>query len=117
MVYNEKLMQRPEKPMNEADKYYRKGKDLVTRCVAGETIIVPVRSSVGDLNSIYTLNEVSTTIWDLIDGETSIFQIIEAVSDEYDVPAEDAERDTLHFLNSLAQAGLIHCFENRGSHG
>jgi hypothetical protein len=103
--------------MNDADKYYRKGKDLVTRCVAGETIIVPVRSSVGDLNSIYTLNEVSTTIWNLIDGETIVFKIIEAVLDEYDVPAEDAERDTLHFLNSLVQAGLIHCCVNRESDG
>jgi hypothetical protein len=103
--------------MNDADRYYSKGKDLVTRCVAGETIIVPVRSGIGDLNSIYTLNEVSTAIWEMIDGETSVSQIIEAVCNEYDVPVDEAEKDTLDFLNSLDQAGLIRRCEDRGPMG
>jgi len=32
--------------------------DLVTRLIAGETIIVPIRDGVGDLNAVYTLNQV-----------------------------------------------------------
>ena len=98
--------------MDDADRFYRRGKDLVTRCIAGETIIVPVRSSVGDLDSIFTLNEVSTAIWELIDGETSVSRMIETVCSSYDVTPEDAERDTLHFLNSLERAGLIYRYED-----
>ena len=98
--------------MDHLDRCYEREEDLVTRSVAGETIIVPVRSSISDLNSIYTLNEVSSTIWDLIDGKKSVFQIVETVCDEYDVPAKDAESDTLHFLNSLEQAGLIRLCED-----
>jgi len=84
-----------------------KGKDLVTRCVADETIIVPVRNNVGDLDSIYTLNEVATTIWQLIDGRKSVSQIIEEICKVYDVRREEAEKDTLEFLNTLKEAGLL----------
>ncbi|MCK7514177.1 MAG: PqqD family protein [Desulfobacterales bacterium] len=86
---------------------FMKGDDLVTRCVAGETIIVPVRSGVGDLDSIYTLNEVSTAIWELIDGKTGVKTIIETVCNNYDVSYEEAEKDTVHFLYVLEQAGLV----------
>ncbi|MGD1075662.1 MAG: PqqD family protein [Thermodesulfovibrionales bacterium] len=93
--------------MSDINRCFTKGKDLVTRCVAGETIIVPIKSTVGDLDCIYTLNEVSTTIWECIDGKTSISRIIEALCSTYDVLAEEAERDTLDFLKALEQAGLI----------
>lgn len=89
------------------DRYFNKEKDLVTRCVAGETIIVPVKSNVGDLDYIYTLNEVGSIVWELIDGERSVGQIIAAVHNAYEVTEEEAEKDTLDFLDSLEKAGLI----------
>ena len=84
-----------------------KRSDLVTREIAGETIIVPVRGNVGDLSSIYTLNEVGTRVWELIDGHTQVGQIIENVCNAYEVTREEAEKDTLEFLNSLEASGLI----------
>jgi len=93
--------------MNISKRYFIKEKDLVTRCVAGETIVVPVKSNVGDLDSIYTLNDIGTTIWELIDGKNNVHQIIEAVCNTYEVTPQLAEKDTIEFLNSLAQAGLI----------
>jgi hypothetical protein len=88
-------------------KCFIKETDFVTRCVAGETIIVPIRGNVGDLNSIYTLNEVGTKIWELIDGKKSVSKIVEAVRNAYEVPLEEAEKDSVEFLNSLETAGLI----------
>jgi hypothetical protein len=79
----------------------------VTRSIAGETIIVPVRSGVSDLNSIYTLNEVGTAIWQLIDGHRTAKQIIEAIIDEYEVPPEQAGRDVFDYLEKLEAEGLI----------
>jgi len=94
--------------MNILEKYYTKDTDLVTRCVADETIIVPVRNNVGDLDSIYTLNEVATTIWQLIDGRKSVSQIVETLCNTYEVTPEEAIKDTADFLNSLEKGGLIH---------
>ena len=94
--------------MDAANRYFVKEKDLVTRDVAGETIIVPVRNNVGDLDSIYTLNAVGSTIWELIDGRNSITRIAEAVHNAYEVTPEEAEKDTLDFIKTLEEAGLIH---------
>lgn len=86
---------------------YIKETNFVTREIAGETIIVPVRGNVGDLDSIYTLNDIGTMIWQLIDGKKSVNQIIEAICNTYEVTAEQAEKDTIEFLNTLNAAGLI----------
>jgi len=93
--------------MNIADCFFIKEKDLVTRCVAGETIIVPIKNNVGDLDSVCTLNEVGSTIWQLIDGKKSVSKIAQAVHSAYEVPLEEAGKDSLEFLNSLESAGLI----------
>ena len=93
--------------MNILTRYYAKDADLVTRCVAGETIIVPIKNKVGDLDSIYTLNEIGSMIWQLIDGKNSVSEIARAVCNAYEVTPQVAEKDTLEFLTSLKEAGLI----------
>lgn len=93
--------------MNISNGHFIRERDLVTRNVAGETIIVPVRSSVGDLDSIYTLNEVGTMIWELIDGKNSASQIVETIFNAYEIEFEEAEKDTLDFLYSLEETDLI----------
>jgi hypothetical protein len=93
--------------MEISDSCFIKGKDLVTRNVAGETIIVPVRNNVGNLDSIYTLNEVATMIWQLIDGKNSVSEIAEEICTTYEVTPEEAKKDTVDFLKSLEEAGLI----------
>ena len=96
-----------KKPEIDSKQYFTKDSDLVTRNIGGETIIVPVRSNVGDLDSIYNLNEVGTTIWELLDGKTNVSQIAEAIQEEYEVSKEEAEKDAFEFLESLQAAGLI----------
>ena len=93
--------------MNMFTKCFIKEGDFVTRCMAGETIIVPMKAHVADLDSIYILNEVSTLIWNLIDGGTHLSQITEAISEEYEVTPEEAAKDIADFLNSLQATGLI----------
>jgi len=40
--------------MSDSEHRFTKGDGFVTRNIAGETIIVPVRGGVGDLDSIFT---------------------------------------------------------------
>ena len=88
-------------------KRFIKESDFVTRCIEGETIIVPVKGNVGDLDSIYTLNEVGTLVWELIDGQNRVSQIVEAICSEYDITPEEAEKDVIELVASLNSAGLI----------
>ena len=93
--------------MHILDKCFAKENDLVTRDVAGEKIIVPIKGHVGDLEGVFTLNELGTTIWKLINGQTTARELAEAVRNEYDVEAAEAEKDVVDFLQSLEDAGLI----------
>jgi hypothetical protein len=74
---------------------------FVSRQIAGETILVPIRQNMGDLESVYSLNEVGTRVWELLDGAPTLAEIRDRLADEFEVGAEEAERDLLEFLDQL----------------
>jgi hypothetical protein len=82
------------------------GKSFVTRRIAGETILVPVTGDIADLNSVFTLNEVGSFIWELVDGRRSAQAIAEAVSAEFDVDLTRAGADVDELLTALEAKGL-----------
>jgi uncharacterized lipoprotein YmbA len=82
------------------------GKPLVTRRIAGETILVPVTSDVVDLDAVYTLNEVGSFVWELFDGRRPVQAIADAVSAEFDVTPEQAARDIDELVTALEAKGL-----------
>ena len=97
--------------MSSSEKSFVRDDELTTRVIAGETLVVPVRGRVGDLDSIYTLNEVASRIWQLIGEGFTVRRIIEVVSDEFEVESVEAERDVSELLASMEEAGLIRALE------
>ncbi len=93
--------------MNFSAKRFNKNPNLVTRSIAGETLIVPVSGRVGDLNSIFTLNDMGSAIWELVDGQKDVRQIVDAVYTGFDAPREEITGDVEEFLSSLSGEGLI----------
>jgi hypothetical protein len=82
--------------------------DFVTRRIGDETIVVPLRNSIGDLGSIYTLNEPGAWIWQMVREELPVAQIAAAICREYEVSAEEATRDILALMDDLRDAGMMH---------
>lgn len=80
---------------------------FVTRRIAGETIIVPVSSRVGDLDAIYTLNDVGSRVWTLLEAPTSVQEILAVLGQEYDAPREQVESDLVELLDELQANGLV----------
>jgi len=89
------------------EKVYEKSDAVVSRRVGDEFILVPIRKNVGDMDSIYTLNETGAKIWDWIDGKTKVEKIKESLIEEFDVGSDDAERDLIEHLEQLAAIGAI----------
>jgi hypothetical protein len=85
----------------------RKAEGFVSRTIADDVIIVPVRGGVGDLESIFTLNAVGATIWQAIDGRTSIEGLADAVARAYEVPPDAAATDVRAFVDLLRGKGLV----------
>lgn len=79
----------------------------MARQIAGEYILVPIRQSAGEVESIYTLNEVGTRIWELLDGQRSLFQIRDLLVDEFEVSPKEAETDLLEFMQGLESVGAV----------
>ena len=61
--------------MDFLERCYQKDQAVVSRKIADEVILVPIRKNVGDLESIYNLDEVGARIWELIDGKKKIKEI------------------------------------------
>lgn len=93
--------------MNFLNRIYKKSESIVFRKIADEYILVPIRNNVGDLESIYTLNEVGARIWELVDGKTKIGDIKERLVEEHDVTPEEAEKDILEYMQQLEEIKAI----------
>lgn len=82
---------------------FQRDSSIVSRQIAGETVLVPIRRSLGDLGSIYTLNETAALAWSLFDGKHSLAQICERITLEYDVSPEQAQKDLLELIDNLSR--------------
>jgi hypothetical protein len=86
---------------------YRHDPNIVSRLIAGEMILVPIRKNVGDMEYIYTLNETAARIWELIDGQRSTSAVLELVVSEFDIDPTEAERDLMELLYDLSEIGAL----------
>lgn len=87
--------------MDFLEKVYKKSESVVFRKIGDEFVLVPIRQDVGDLESIYTLNETAACIWELIDRETSVNEIKESIVEEFEMEPEQAEKDLIEHLQQL----------------
>lgn len=74
---------------------------VVTRKTGNEYVLVPLTDNIADMTSVYTLNETGTFIWELIDGEKNIGDIINALIREYDTDSDTAKEDVLSFISKM----------------
>ena len=89
------------------DEILVRSKSVVARVVAGETLIVPVRSKVGDLASIYRFNGTGTLIWKLLESPKSPAELAVLVAQEYAIDPAKAETDVMNFVNEMKAVGLV----------
>ncbi len=93
--------------MDFLERCYTKESSIVARKIADEIILVPVRKNVGDLESIYTLNEVGAKIWELIDGKKKIKDIRSMILEEFDATEEQVNKDLEEFITRFEEIGGI----------
>ncbi|HJW93536.1 MAG TPA: PqqD family protein [Thermoanaerobaculia bacterium] len=86
---------------------YQRSREVVCREVGGESILVPIRNRVGDLESIFVLNPMAARIWSLLDRAISTDEIVDAICTEFEVDRETAAADVNELLASLEVASLV----------
>lgn len=79
-----------------------KQKDIITRVLDEEAILMRV-----NYRYPFRLDKMGTMIWQLMDRQQRVDDLIEYVCDSYDVEREDATKDILAFLEKLKGKGLL----------
>jgi len=93
--------------MVDLDECLIKAPHVVYREVQGELILIPVRPQRKVERQFYTLEDVGRRIWKLLDGRRRCREIIERITKEFEVREEQAQEETLAFLEQLRKEGLI----------
>ena len=88
-------------------KVFRINQDIVSRTIAGEYFLVPVRGKLADMQEIFALNPVAEFIWKELDGQKNLQDIRTNILLAFDVERGDAEPDIREFITELLEAKLI----------
>lgn len=93
--------------LNTAPVRHTRNTEIVSRDVAGETIVVPICRGVGDLDSVYTFNPVGKGLWQLLERGSTAEELANWVAMHYEVDAKQAFVDVQSYLSELQEIGLV----------
>jgi len=81
---------------------------VVARVIEGDMIIVPLVSGIGDADDeLYTLNETGQAIWQKLDGQKTLGEVAEALSQEFSHPPDQIKADVLGFASEMVRRGIL----------
>jgi hypothetical protein len=96
------------------DVRYQRTEEFVARVIAGETVLVPIRRQIGDLESIYTLNEVATFIWERLAKPSTATEIALVLDGAFAGDPAEMRTDLGTFLAELLDLGALRTAEGHG---
>jgi len=86
---------------------YQRNENFVFRRIENETILVPIKDNVGDMGSIYNLNDMGAFIWEHLDGKIKLETIKDKILEEYEVSSREAAEDLNEFVTDLIEVEAV----------
>ena len=81
--------------------------EFIVRQVMDDIVAIPVGQTALRLDGMILLNDVSKIIWDCLEQGTDLDSIVKAVTDAFDVSADEAQTDILEFCGKLSKLQLL----------
>ncbi|MBQ9965590.1 MAG: PqqD family protein [Clostridia bacterium] len=72
-----------------------------------ECVVVPVGAQTVDFRGLITLNETGEFIWEILQNESEISDIVSAMTKEYDIDEATAKADAEEFVKILSEKGFL----------
>ena len=85
----------------------RRSSLTVSRQIAGETIVVPICSGVGDMEAVYSFNGIGGELWRLLERARAPQELVDWVTENFQVTRDAALADVASFLADLQEVGLV----------
>lgn len=90
------------------DDIYALSENVVAREIAGEFIIIPLTSAVGDSDEeIFSLNETGRAIWRKFNGRRKLRETIRELRRDFYGSPEKIEKDCLGLMEELLKRKMI----------
>lgn len=80
----------------------QRAKRTASRVIENEAVVV-----IPEEGLVRVLNEVGASIWQLSDGKNTVADIINIISQEFDLSQEQAQEDTLDFIKELEKKQMV----------
>lgn len=80
---------------------------FLVREVAGSHIVVATGARMKEFSGIIKLNETGVFLWEHMINETDVQSLTDALTAEYDVDAEQAQKDVESFIETLKKVDII----------
>lgn len=80
---------------------------FILRTVAGQNVVVPVGSNTMNFNAAITLNDSAAFLWKQLESEKTEKELLDSLTEEYDIDSATAKSDITVFLNVLREHGIL----------
>jgi hypothetical protein len=88
-------------------KKWKRNPCVVARQIGKETILIPTGKSIVSSKCLFTLNDTGSFIWEKLASPCNFKEISSAITKEFNVTKEQAEKDLTRFLKEMAEEGCI----------
>jgi Coenzyme PQQ synthesis protein D (PqqD) len=88
--------------MTTLDSTVKVADDVICQEMDDEAVLLNMRTEI-----YFGLNAMGTRIWALLKSDAQIRTVAQALLDEYDIGADDVQRNLLDFVEQLHSKGLI----------
>lgn len=90
------------------DAVYVPSDDVVAREIEGEVIIVPLTAGIGDMDDeLYTFNDTGRAVWNKLDGERKLADVIDELAAEFDAEPDTLDRDVTGLVAELVKRRIV----------
>jgi len=72
-----------------------------------ECVVVPVGAQTVDFRGLITLNETGEFIWEILQNESEISDVVSELTKEYDIDEATAKADAEEFVKILSEKGFL----------
>lgn len=84
-----------------------RSQSFIKREIGTQTVIVAVGEATKTFHGMISVNRTGAYIWDLLEKETTLDAITEALVARYEIDAETARADAAEFIETLKGVGAV----------
>lgn len=81
--------------------------NFMLRKVADCYVVVPIGEAVADFNGMINLNDAGAFLWQLLENETTVDDVVKSLLEQYEVDEATAKADVEKFVAELKAADLL----------